>query len=253
MVYDLQKASMWKRASAWLLDMILLGIVAVGFAWLISGTMHFDTYSGALDEAYLKYETQYGMSFSITQEEYAAMTDAQRQSYIDGYNALAADADAMYAYNMLISLSLLITSLSLLMAYLILEFFLPLRFRNGQTVGKKIFGVALMRTDGVKISAFQLFARTVLGKYTIETMVPVLLVMLIFWGSIGITGTAILVGLLILQIALMSVSRTNSAIHDVLAGTVAVDMASQMIFGSQEDMLSYRQRINAEHAARQDY
>ena len=36
MIYDLQKASMWKRVSAWLFDTILLSIVAVGFAFLLS-------------------------------------------------------------------------------------------------------------------------------------------------------------------------------------------------------------------------
>lgn len=253
MVYDLQKASMWKRISAWLFDMILLSIVAVGFAWLLSATLRFDTYSEQLDAAYAKYEAQYGVTLGMTQEAYEALPEEKQTAYMDAFQALSADSGAVYAYNMLISLSLVITSLSLLMAYLILEFFLPLRLGNGQTLGKKIFGVALMRTDGVKIAPVQLFARTVLGKYAIETMLPLLLILLIFWGSIGITGTAIITVLLIVQAVLLTVSRTNSAIHDVLSSTVAVDFASQMIFGSEADMIAYKQRIAADRARRADY
>ena len=37
MIYDLQRANMWKRISAYLLDAILLGMVVVGFAFLLSG------------------------------------------------------------------------------------------------------------------------------------------------------------------------------------------------------------------------
>lgn len=253
MVYDLQKASMWKRISAWLFDMILLSIVAVGFAWLLSTTLQFDTYNEQLDTAYAKYEAQFGVTLGLTQEAYEALSPEKQTAYMDAFRALSADSGAVQAYNMLISLSLVITSLSLLMAYLILEFFLPLRFGNGQTLGKKVFGVALMRTDGVKIAPVQLFARTVLGKYAVETMLPLLIILLIFWGSIGITGTAIITALLIGQIVLLTVSRTNSAIHDVLASTVAVDFASQMIFGSESDRIAYQQRIAADRARRADY
>ncbi len=253
MVYDLQKASMWKRISAWLFDVILLSVVAVGFAWLLSVTLHFDTYNEGLDAAYAKYEAQFGTDLDLTQQAYEALPPEKQAAYQQAYEALAQDKDALYAYNMLISLSLVITSLSLLMAFLILEFFLPLRLGNGQTLGKKIFGVAIMRTDGVKISPVQLFARTLLGKYALETMLPLMLILLIFWGSIGITGTAIIMALLIGQLALVSISRNRSAIHDVLASTVAVDFASQMIFGSEADMIAYKQRIAAEQASREDY
>ena len=93
---------------------------------------------------------------------------------------------------MIINLTLVITSISILLGYLLLEFVVPLIFKNGQTLGKKIFGIALMRNDGVKINTVMLFVRTVLGKYTIETMVPVLVIIMTFFGSAGIIGLAVL-------------------------------------------------------------
>jgi len=58
MYTDLQKASIWKRISAALLDVIFLSIVVAFFAMLLSSALGFDRYDAALDECYAKYETQ---------------------------------------------------------------------------------------------------------------------------------------------------------------------------------------------------
>ena len=66
----------------------------------------------------------------------------------------------------------MITTLSTLIAFLLLEFAVPLMLKNGQTLGKKIFGVAVVRVDGVKVSPVMVFARGILGKCTIGTLAP---------------------------------------------------------------------------------
>jgi hypothetical protein len=38
----------------------------------------------------------------------------------------------------------------------LLEFLVPYLLKNGQTVGKKMFSLGVMRVDGVKISTFSL-------------------------------------------------------------------------------------------------
>ena len=58
MILDLQKANMWKRISAYLFDMILLGIAAVGFTFLLSSILGYDSYTERLDAAYEKYEAE---------------------------------------------------------------------------------------------------------------------------------------------------------------------------------------------------
>ena len=253
MIFDLQKASMWKRISAFLFDFILLCIAAVGFAFLLSAVTGFDKHNTALDAAYAKYEAEYGVVFDITQEEYMQKSEAELKAWNDAYDALVKDEEAMYSYNMVINLTLVISTLAILFAHLALEFFVPVKFGNGQTLGKKIFGVAVMRTDGVKITAPLLFIRTILGKFTIETMIPVLICVMIFFNMIGIVGMLILGLILLLQIILMITTHTNSCIHDVLAKTVTVDMASQMIFESGEEMIAYKNKVHAEKVARQTY
>lgn len=253
MVYDLQKAGMWKRIAAGMFDGILVTILAVGCAFLLSLALGYDGYSDTLNTAYEKYETEYGVEFELTQEEYQSMTDLQRQNYDAAYAALVADGEAMYAYNMMINLTLVITTLGILLAVLALEYVVPLLLGNGQTLGKKIFSLGLMRTDGVKMNNMQLFVRTILGKYTIETMIPVCICLMIFWGTLDMTGTLILLALLIAEIVIMAVTRTNSLLHDLLAGTVVVDISSQMIFRTTEDLIAYQKKIAAERAARQTY
>lgn len=253
MIFDLQKASMWKRISAFLLDFILLGIAVAGMAALLSAVLGFDKHNTALDEAYAVYEAEYGIVFDITEEEYIKMSEAELQAWNDAYNALIKDEEAMYSYNMVVNLTLVISTLAILLAYLVLEFAVPIKLGNGQTLGKKIFGVGVMRTDGIKMTSPLLFIRTILGKFTIETMVPVLLGVMIFFNMIGIVGIIILGLILLLQVILMVVTHTNSCIHDVLAKTVTVELASQMIFENEQEMIAYKNKVHAEKVAHQTY
>lgn len=253
MVFDLQKGSLWKRTAAWMFDSILVSILAVGFGFLLSVFLGYDGYSETVDTAYAKYEAEYGVVFDITQEEYQSMTEEDRQNYDAAYNALIDDEGAMYAYNMMLNLTLVITTIGILLAILLWEFVFPLLIGNGQTVGKKIFSLCLIRNDGVKVNNMQLFTRTVLGKFTIETMIPISILLMLFWGTMDLTGTLILLALAIAEVVSVAVTRTNSALHDLLAGTVVVDISSQMIFRTTEDLIAHKKQVAAERAARQTY
>lgn len=253
MIYDLQKASMWKRASAFLFDFIILGILVVGLATLMSSVAGYDGYYDAVQASYDKYEQEYGIDFEITQEEFQKLTQEEQDIWWEAYYALCDDTDAMYAYNMVVNLTLLIATFSILISFAVLEFAVPMLLKNGQTLGKKIFGIGVMRTDAVKVTGPLLFIRTILGKFTIETMIPLLILMMIFFGTVGIEGTIIIGLILLVQIILMIATHTNSMIHDVLAKTVVVDVASQMIFDSEADLIAYKEKVHAEQVARQTY
>ena len=253
MISDLQKASLLKRASAFLLDVILLAVLVTGLAFLISTATGYDGYTQQMNDIEKEYEARFDVSFDLTEQAYNELTEEQKAQVNKAYAAYTADERVVYAYDMMVSLILLTTSLSILGAYLVLEFILPLVFGNGQTVGKKIFGIGLMQTNGVKVSTFSMFVRTILGKCTVGTLVPAAIIILSLLGSAGIAGPAVLLLILVLQIGLIIGTKTNSAIHDVLAYTVAVDLASQMIFESAEQMLEYKKKIHAEAADRAQY
>lgn len=244
---------MWKRISAFLFDLILLSIVSVLFAWVLSQVLGYDGYQQRLNDAYTRVGEEYGIDLRMPLAEYNALDEAGLATLNAAYNALSADADATHTYNMLIQLTILISSIAILLGYLVMEFAIPLKLGNGQTLGKKVFGLAVMNTDGVRLRAVGLFIRTVLGKFAVETMIPVIILMMIFWGTIGIMGPIVLFAILAVEAAVLVGTRTNAMIHDLLATTVVVDYASQMIFETREDMIHYKEKIHAEMTAKQEY
>lgn len=247
MTCDLQRANVWKRISAFLFDVILLAIACVLCAWGLSALLGFDAQYQTLMAHWC------GLDMSIMTQTYSALTDAQRALVEQANAVLAADETAVHAYGMVIQLSILIVSFGVLSGYLLLEFLVPLLFKNGQTLGKKIFGVALMRNDGVRIGHVTLFVRTVLGKYAVETMIPIMAVMMLFFGNLNIVVLGIVLILSVAQFVLFLATRKHSLIHDLLADTVAVDMASQMIFNSTDELVAYKAKLQAEKVAHQTY
>jgi len=252
-VTDLQKASFSKRISAFLFDAIMVVTIAVAIGALLSWVLGYDGYMTTWNDKIEYYETEYGVKFDITEEEYNKLTDAEKEHRQKGIEALGSDEEAVRAYMMMFSLALVIITFGLLLAILVWDFIIPLKLKEGRTLGKKIFGLALMRTDGVRITTFALFVRAILGKFTVETMIPVLIIMMLFFEQIGIVGIIVLLGVFLLQCILLISTHTRSAIHDVFAVTVVVDYHSQKIFDSVEDMIAYKKRIHAEQAAKKEY
>lgn len=253
MIYDLQRASMWKRISAWLLDAILLCVAATLMALLLSTALNYNSYSDRLDARYAYFEAEYGVSRDVTQAQIDAMSPEELANLTAASEALAADEEALYVYNMMIQLMILITSLSILLAYVVLEFTVPMVLGNGQTVGKKVFGIGVMRQDGVSVNGVCMFIRTVLGKYAIETMIPVMMALMLFFGSVGEVGWLILGAIILVEAVLLISTKERCMIHDKLANTVTVDIASQMIFKTQEDLIAYKEKAAAQKAANQLY
>ncbi len=253
MIYDLQKASMWKRISAWLFDGILVSILVVAVAFLLSTLLGYDRHSDAVADAYARYEAEYSITFDVTEEEYNSWDEETRGRYAAAYAALTADEDAMYSYNLAVNLTMVIASLSILVAVAALEFVVPLLLKNGQTLGKKIFGLCVVRSDGVRINSVQLFARTVLGKFAIETMIPVYVLLMLFWSLTDLTGTLLLLALVVAELVCLIATRSNQALHDLLAGTAVADFSSQTIFASTEELIECQKRVAADRANRADY
>lgn len=250
---DLQKASVMKRLAAWLLDTILVCVLTVGFAVILSAVLRYDAQYTELKTGYDRYEQQYGVTFNMSEEEYANMSEAQRENYDAAYAELLEDTALIEKYNLVLSLTLVIATLSVLLGVMAMEFVVPLLLKNGQTVGKKAFNIALVRVDGVKVSTLQMFVRSLLGKYTVETMIPVYILLMFLWNAMDITGTFVLGGLVLIELICIIVNPFNALVHDLMAGTVAVDISSQKIFNSAEELMEYTKRIHAERAQKQDY
>ena len=250
MEHALQKASLGKRIAAGILDGILICILATGFAFLLSVLLGYDGYYQTLTDGYSRYETQYGVSFDIPREE---LSDADREKWDAAYKALSQDEEVIQAYNVVLNLTLVIASVAILLSVLAWEFAVPLLLHNGQTVGKKVFSLGLVRVDGVQVTNLQLMVRALLGKFAVEIMIPVFVILMVFWGISGLIGPIVLLALLVAQGICLCVSKTNALLHDQMAGTAVVDISSQRIFRSTEDLIAYQKQVAAERAARQTY
>ena len=71
-------------------------------------------------------------------------------------------------------------------------------------------------------------------------MIPILLALAIVFGFIGIAGTIVIGGLLLVQIVLLFATKNRTLIHDAFAYTVVVDKESQKIFNTSEERIKYR-------------
>ena len=253
---DIQRASMWKRISAWLFDSILMISVVVLVAYVLSGIFHYDQHNARLNAAYEKYQAQFDVEFGrpeaaedATDEE----KEAYKQRYAEAEVALKADPEAIDAYGEVSNLVLLIPTISLFVAMLLMEFIIPMLLKNGQTLGKKIFSLGVVRVDAVKMSGVQTFVRAILCKYTVGLMIPLYMLIFFLLGIMGGIAVLLAFGLMLVQLLCPLFNRDHRGLHDLLSGTVTVDLPSQKVFKDAQERLDYMKKVHAENAARQDY
>lgn len=270
-MFELKRIGIVKRASALLLDVILLAVLTTGFMFLISLMCNY-SYEEKLSASYYKawedfrkeyvgdVAVYYGFDYEVKSDgDYVISKNGEKSSLnelmkaldnsdgkdagtkaaYDEYKKLPPVETVNFQYKYVYNLLFMMTSVGTLLAYLALEFILPIILKNGQTVGKKVFGICLVRPNCVRITTLSLFARTILGKYAIETMFPILLVFLFLFlfGGLGALAIILLAALALLNIILFFALKNRTPIHDLLAGTVAVDMKLQMIFKSEEELV----------------
>lgn len=246
---DLQRAPVSKRLFAFLLDVILASILIAGIYTAGSAVFRTDRYGDRYREIIREYEAEWGVSFDTTQAQFDAMSDEEKTHYREAVDAANADEEANRAIRASYRSAFLLFAGGILAAFLILEFAVPLLLGDGRTLGKRLFGLGVMRQDGVRVTAPVLFIRGVIGKGVLELILPILVVVSVLSGQTGVFGIALLVVFAAGEILAIVRSRTGALLHDVLAGTVAVDWASQRIFESRdarEAFYAERRRREAE-------
>ena len=225
MIYDLQKASFWKRASAFLFDVVIMAVVVVGIAALMSTVLNYDNHISVIESRKNHYISKYEADYEKEHGEsckldlslgYSEMSDGQKEIYNKVDEALSKDSDVQTATFLLLNYTLVICLVSTFVAYAILEFVVPMIFKNGQTLGKKLFSIGVIRTNTVRATPFVLFVRMLFGKFTIETVLPLFVVIMMFFGIIGIVGPIVIFGLILLEVVAVLATRTRSALHDLI-------------------------------------
>ena len=228
------KAALSKRASAFFIDAVLLLLLAVALAYVLSLAFGYSRYSQAYSSGIERYAAQYNVQFEkvVSQADFDALSDQQKASYEAAVAAMNEDADILSALSSMVKLIFLIAALSLFLAFLILEFIVPLFLKQGRTLGKKAFGLSVTKKDGSPIGAVSLLLRTFVGKYLIETMIPVLIIIITVFNAIGlmngpgIIGFILILGIVITNLALVFFSANGCAIHDFVSDSIVVSSVS---------------------------
>lgn len=253
MTFSIQKANFWKRFSAWLIDTVLVLLLSVALSIPTLEILKFDSYSQQLGEIQVSYRTeieaQYSVKLDISEEDYNALSKTEKDNYDAASKALndllAADETFMQLRVDRFNAIVIDVCVTIFLGIVVTHLVIPLFLKNGQTLGKKTFGLCVIRTNGVKITHAQLFVRSIVGIFAIETAAVAFLLMVVPVGTIA----AILVQTL--QIGVMIKTDTNSSIHDLLADTAVVDFVSQKIFETEEERAEFIARMEAEEAETQ--
>lgn len=283
-MFELKKIGIVRRASALLLDFILILVLATGFMFLLSVVFNYSADEKLATEYYNEWEdfrktyaadvadyygftyVDEGDSYTITYgDEQSSLDDVIRKldesngmdeqtavaykAYKNLPSAQKVNAQYQYIYSMLF----MMMSLGFFLSYMVLEFIIPVIFKNGQTIGKKVFSIAVVRYDSVKITNSTLFARTVLGKYAIETMFPLLLAFMFLFSGTGVIALVLIGILLFVNLLLIFATKNNTPIHDLICGAVVVDIKLQMIFASEEELIAKKEEAHKKKVQSEKY
>lgn len=239
-MFDLQKVNSGKRFLAFLLDSIFFSILAVGCAFLLSVAFQYGEANTAYNQHMADYEEEHHISLRLTKEEYDELSEEEQTAWRELYESYFGDPAVAVLQKDLVTKIFLISALSLLFSFLVLEFTVPLFLGNGQTFGKKIFSVAVMRNCAVKLDGVTLFVRAIFGKFLFETAFPVLIFLLVLLGIFQVELLLFPILLLIAQLVSFFLHQSHGLLHDRMADTVVVDLDSQMIFDSLEAKDAYQ-------------
>ena len=212
----------YKRAISIIIDLVVCFTFFVFFQYicspLVNSVFHYDdlviAYQDSLvkynlarydvnesgDVVYIEYTVGEGES-SITQEEY----DSARTLFEQ-------DADAVENAQKMNMVSLISMSLLLLLSVIPNYLIFPLLHKNGQTLGKWLMHIAIVRNDGTHVSYPRLAFRTLVGLYLCEILISYLLYTMT--GSPVVLCVSALVAL---------VGESKNSVADYISGTRQID------------------------------
>ncbi|MDD3383770.1 MAG: RDD family protein [Bacilli bacterium] len=101
----------------------------------------------------------------------------------------------------------LINAISGLVAGLLVYFFVPMYFKNGKTLGKKLLKIKVVNKNGSKLTNLKIFTRFIIGIWGVEYVFSLFAVFIPF----------------AISLLFSLVNQYHQAIHDLLVNTVVVE------------------------------
>ena len=250
---DLQKAPYAKRMFAFLADFVIAAMLTVGMYLLLANVLDTDGYLNRYNEICAEYEERYGVDYSTDEEAYSKMTDEEKAHYKEAVDAMNADEEANKAITGYFTLTLVILSAGVFGSVILLEFVIPVILKDGRSLGKRLFGLGVMRTGFTRASAPIIFVRNVIGKGVMEFILPALTFISVITGVTGVFGWVLIAVFAAGEVFSLVKLGPGRFLHDVIADTVAVDWGSQMIFESEEQRDEYIDKLKQQKKEEETY
>lgn len=231
-IFDPQKASSLKRIAAYIVDAILFITIFTGVLLLTSYIVGYQHNYKLLEAKYIEHGV-----YVIKNGTYS-FCDTSKEVCVNAWKNFNLDKEACFYYDHSIELITLMITVSTFLSFLILEFLVPMIFKNGQTIGMKCFRIGLIDNKGIKVKPIQIFIRFLFGKFLVSTMLPIYgLIFMYFNLNGGFYGFVLAVGILIVDLVMTIFSKTKSGISNSISSVYAVDMDETYFFNSVEEMV----------------
>ena len=192
--------------------------------------------------------------FYVTDEESKEHEIAQKYKYI--YFYVLADVTSLSKlqndYN---KFALYGTTLPLVIAiiitFIIFYFVIPLCFKNGETLGKKVMHICLVNKLGYQYQRVQLLPR-----FVFPTLLTAIVV---FFTGFSIWAFIIVSFVILISFIFTIFSPQNRALHDLFAGTLVIDARESTWFKNaseedeaEKDVATYVERVHSSSDALND-
>lgn len=140
---------------------------------------------------------------------------------------------------------------AIIFTFMIFYFVIPLFFKNGETIGKKVMHICLVNKLGYQYKRIQLLPRV---------LFPTLLtIIIVFFAGFSIWAFAGVSAVILISFLFVIFTKDNKAIHDFFAGTLVIDAKQSTWFkdineeeNAEKDVAEYVEQVRANNDALTD-
>ena len=125
--------------------------------------------------------------------------------------------------------------IAIFVTFMIFYFFIPIVFKNGETIGKKVMHICLVNKLGYQYNRLQLIPRFLAPAF--------LIIAVIFITGFSIWSLLIVSAGLLISYLFAIFYKNNRALHDIFAGTLVVDARESTWFKNAEEEAKTQQEI----------
>ena len=243
-IYTPKTPKKTKRIAAWIVDIILIIIVATGIALFTSLIYGYDDYNNKCYEKNIEYgiyvedptgEIEFDDKKYVVYNELEGSTEEEYLKRIEERNK---DVEFREAYSKMSAGQVLIVTSGIVGSVMIFELIIPLCLKHGRTIGMKFFDIGYVTDEGIDVDFKTVFIRFLFGKLVVGGLIPYsgLMLALLMPTQYTLVGLVALIGVPVLNLILLFTTPEQRGIHDFIAKCIPVDNTCQIYFKTTEEL-----------------